>query len=294
MSNINYSIIIPHYNASELLDRCINSIPKRGDIQIIVVDDCSNNDVYQTVLEKYKSCEHVEIYQNEKNAGAGYSRNYGISKAIGKWLIFSDCDDYFTEEAFSSFDLFLNTDNDIVYFDSVINNQSELKKIQDRCAENIKKYISGKNKKLIKTNNWEPWGKLFSSNFIKRNKIEFHTVSVMNDAFFTIRANLLAKKIDMSLKRVYVYVIYANSISRQKSIEKSATRLQEILLINKEILSHKGYVFYTIDVFLPVLYFIRDFGIKNIARMKQIIKENGFHVGIPFYSLQQKIKRNMK
>ena len=39
---INYSIIIPHKNSPELLERCLNSIPERKDIEIIVVDDCSN------------------------------------------------------------------------------------------------------------------------------------------------------------------------------------------------------------------------------------------------------------
>jgi len=37
----NYSIIIPHYNIPELLMRCLKSIPKRDDIQVIVVDDGS-------------------------------------------------------------------------------------------------------------------------------------------------------------------------------------------------------------------------------------------------------------
>ena len=46
MANINYSIIIPHYNVPNLLLRCVRSIPVREDIQVIVVDDCSS---YQTV-----------------------------------------------------------------------------------------------------------------------------------------------------------------------------------------------------------------------------------------------------
>lgn len=75
---INYSIIIPHFNAKELLDRCINSIPKRNDIQIIIVDDYSSEDIYHSILEKYNLLENIEIYQNEKNLGAGFSRNYGI------------------------------------------------------------------------------------------------------------------------------------------------------------------------------------------------------------------------
>ena len=42
-TSINYSIIIPHKNIPELLVRCLNSIPEREDIQVIVVDDCSDD-----------------------------------------------------------------------------------------------------------------------------------------------------------------------------------------------------------------------------------------------------------
>ena len=51
MSNIKYSIIIPHYNTPELLLRCVTSIPERNDIQIIVVDDNSPDAIdYQNLF----------------------------------------------------------------------------------------------------------------------------------------------------------------------------------------------------------------------------------------------------
>ena len=40
-NTINYSIIIPHKNIPELLQRCLDSIPRRVDVQIFVVDDNS-------------------------------------------------------------------------------------------------------------------------------------------------------------------------------------------------------------------------------------------------------------
>lgn len=40
-----YSIIIPHYNIPDLLQRLLDSIPQREDIEIIVVDDNSSSDV---------------------------------------------------------------------------------------------------------------------------------------------------------------------------------------------------------------------------------------------------------
>ena len=48
---INYSIIIPHRNIPLLLRRCLDSIPRRMDIQIIVVDD--NSDPGQVDFEHF-------------------------------------------------------------------------------------------------------------------------------------------------------------------------------------------------------------------------------------------------
>ena len=42
---INYSVIIPHKNIPKLLQRCLDSIPVRDDLQVIVVDDNSDLDV---------------------------------------------------------------------------------------------------------------------------------------------------------------------------------------------------------------------------------------------------------
>lgn len=39
---INFSIIIPHKDIPDLLQRCLDSIPIRDDVQVIVVDDDSD------------------------------------------------------------------------------------------------------------------------------------------------------------------------------------------------------------------------------------------------------------
>ena len=46
---INYSIIIPHKNIPNLLQRCLDSIPNREDVQIIVVDDNSDPNIVDLI-----------------------------------------------------------------------------------------------------------------------------------------------------------------------------------------------------------------------------------------------------
>lgn len=113
---MNYSVIIPHKNCPELLARCIDSIPKRDDIEVVVVDD--NSDCILSVMEVVASRElqNLKLVCTEKDGGAGYARNIGLEQVSGKWLLFLDADDFFLEESFEHFDMYLNSECDMVYF----------------------------------------------------------------------------------------------------------------------------------------------------------------------------------
>ena len=91
------SILIPVYNQESLIERCINSIPKRDDIEIIVVDDCSTDNTLK-VLEKF---DNIKIIKNETNLGIGSTRNKLLDNASGDYIFFLDSDDYLYTEEFN-------------------------------------------------------------------------------------------------------------------------------------------------------------------------------------------------
>ena len=95
---INYSIIIPHKNIPYLLQRCIDSIPYRDDVQIIVIDD--NSDPTIVDFSNFPGCNRpqVEIYFTKDGRGAGYARNVGLQHVKEKWVLFADADDLFTDD----------------------------------------------------------------------------------------------------------------------------------------------------------------------------------------------------
>ena len=91
---INYSFIIPHHNSPKLLERCLDSIPQRNDIEIIVVDDNSDAD---KKAYSYRGDVRIINIDVEHTKGAGRARNYGMKEARGKWILFADCDDFYID-----------------------------------------------------------------------------------------------------------------------------------------------------------------------------------------------------
>lgn len=70
MSQIIYSILIPHKNTPDLLQYCLDSIPVRDDVQVIVVDDNSDADKVDFGHFPQWAGEHFEYYLTEEGRGA--------------------------------------------------------------------------------------------------------------------------------------------------------------------------------------------------------------------------------
>ena len=164
---INYSIIIPHKNIPHLLSRCLDSIPQREDIQIIVVDD-NSEEMYLGALSDLKRPDTEFIFTKESK-GAGYARNVGLKRAVGKWLLFADADDYYTDNFLNALDKYRDTDMDIVYFC--------IKSIPDSFCEhingNIRRYLNNKTtleEDHLRLEWWEPWNKLFRREYIMSDR----------------------------------------------------------------------------------------------------------------------------
>ena len=108
-----FSIIITCYNRQKLISRCIRSAlhqknVNRFDYEIIVVDDFS----FDKSLEKIEDFDSlIKIIKNKKNYGLAYSRNVGIKKAKGKFVVMLDSDDYLAENFLYITGLFLNSNN---------------------------------------------------------------------------------------------------------------------------------------------------------------------------------------
>ena len=192
---MDYTVIIPHYNSSILLERLLKSIPSNGQFQIIVVDDNSK-------IEEYKAIEALqfnfsfELYHNEGRY-AGGARNTGLKYATGKWIMFADADDYFTVDARCLIEQYLNSDYDIVFF-NVISKYSDTGEDAYRATHVqslIQKASSKNDLDVLRCCYTAPWGKMIKRQLIQENDIRFDEVIAGNDMMFSVLCGIKAKSI---------------------------------------------------------------------------------------------------
>jgi glycosyltransferase involved in cell wall biosynthesis len=91
------SIIIPIYNVEPYVERCLLSLEtqdiSQDEYEIICINDGSPDKSRDVVLRLQKEFSNI-ILIDQENQGVSHARNNGIRKAIGKYLLFIDPDDY--------------------------------------------------------------------------------------------------------------------------------------------------------------------------------------------------------
>lgn len=111
------SVIIPCYNQEKLVWKCLDSIPKRDDLEIIVINDGSTDRTFEA-LKKYRKERYKElkIISYDTNKGVSYARNQGLDMAKGTWVVMIDSDDYVFTDAFERIMDNWLLDEDMVYY----------------------------------------------------------------------------------------------------------------------------------------------------------------------------------
>lgn len=121
MSLITVSIIIPTYNRSKALQRCLTSLLNQTykEFEVLVCDDGSTDDTSLVVSQFF---DHLEIrYLRQENSGGPASpRNLGVANASGKYLAFLDSDDWWIPEKLEKSVNVLESGADFVYHDLYI------------------------------------------------------------------------------------------------------------------------------------------------------------------------------
>jgi glycosyltransferase involved in cell wall biosynthesis len=89
---LKYSIIVPVYNRPDEVDELLESLCSQTltDFEVVIVEDGSQKPC-KDVCDKFASILDLHYY-NKENSGPGQSRNYGVERAQGEYVIVLDSD----------------------------------------------------------------------------------------------------------------------------------------------------------------------------------------------------------
>lgn len=293
MTNINYTFIIPHYNIPDLLVRCIESIPNREDIQIVVVDDCSPN--FTHLKNKLSKLPHsnVELYTTAKGGSAGRARNIGIEHAKGKWISFIDADDLLSENAEYILDQNKDHTEDVMFFQSNSVMSNDLTQPSDRniFQYHFDCYFKYGNETLLRYEFDAPWGKFVKKSLIDNYRIRFDEVRYSNDTFFSAAIGVYADQIFVSKDIIYIVTERMGSLTanKMKTLDEwdirynSALRVQDFF--DSQSIKYRRYAFAD---FLYMMS-IRD---RNIFRSRFKALKTRNKVRYIYYYLRKAFRRS--
>lgn len=261
---INFSFIIPHKNTPELLQKCLDSIPRRDDVQIIVVDDNSDSDKVDFSGFPGINDPFVEVYLTKEGKGAGYARNVGLEHAVGKWLVFADADDFFNPSIAEAMDSFCDEHADVVFFlgNAIKLSDGSVSFRGEEMNRRVKLGLSsGDYSQALMFSS--PCKKFISHQLLLEHNITFHEVRWSNDVVFMAKVALYARTCMGSDLSIYCITESDNSLVKDPSIESQVVRLkeecEEVRLLRKH---------FSLDENMHYWLFMRWFG---IYKRKKII-----------------------
>ena len=97
------SVIVPAFNASDFIDRCLKSILNQSGVslEVVVVDDGSTDDTVEKASQHSYGDKPVTVLTGS-NEGPARARNRGVEAAHGKYITFADADDEVLADAYST------------------------------------------------------------------------------------------------------------------------------------------------------------------------------------------------
>lgn len=136
------SVIIPAYNAGKYISQCLESVLNQSlsTVEIICINDGSSDNTGE-ILDNYKN-EYLNLHviALSENQGSSKARQFGIESAHGKYIMFLDADDEYTEDACEkAYNAALGFNTDILQFGVKILPESDAPAQSVRWLENFMK-----------------------------------------------------------------------------------------------------------------------------------------------------------
>jgi glycosyltransferase involved in cell wall biosynthesis len=223
------SIIIPVYNVSACIERCLLSVMNQTfpDIEYILVNDATPDNSMEKVagiLNNYPGKE-VKIIHHLENKGLAAARNTGVKVATGDYVFFLDSDDEIVPDCIET--LVTLTDNRTVDF--VVGEIRIVGGKQKNFPQLLLQKGTYSGTDFIFTSflnrKWYEmvWNKLIKRSIFTEKNVWFEEGIVHEDTLWSFQFALAARTMVVTHVPTYYYHIQNNSITQNKSVKNIAS-----------------------------------------------------------------------
>ena len=246
------SVIIPFYNVEKYVAACLDSVLSQSysNLEVLCVDDCGQ-DGSRAIVDSYAAKDsRVKVLALDGNRGIGPARNAGMDAMTGEYFIFLDSDDMLAENALQNmYEALLRTGADIV--------TGRFEAFADEDLPDLHKSVASLNPTFalmkeadvqVTVQNYQRmldfsyavvWGKLFSSEYMRRKGIRFHNSRILHeDKGFWLKFIGSLPHVACIGELVTLYRIRPNSSMTNATKEQKAHRKQDIRLAVKDGIAH--------------------------------------------------------
>lgn len=195
--DITISLIIPVYNVSAYIERCLKSVIKQtyNHFECILVDDASPDDSIakcERMIAAYDGPIHFRILHHEHNKGLSAARNTGIDAATGNYILFIDSDDVISDDCVEKLmgPALKDQSIEMVFGGWMVFSDNEPLMLQPNFKRNklvlttkkeVRNYFFSPNNHFIAG----AWNKLVKRDFLIRHNLRFRPGQLWEDVLWT-------------------------------------------------------------------------------------------------------------
>lgn len=299
------SIIIPVYNTEKHLKKCFDSIinQNNSEIEVVIVNDGSTDNSEVIIKEYTSKYKDVFTYYKKDNTGVSDTRNFGVEKASGKYIMFLDSDDYIDKKLYDNIKKYIDEDIELIKYK--MQRVDENDKILEIVPGATFDKITGEEgfNKLYGTDVLldSPCVYIIKKDIFVRNNLKFKVGTEHEDFGLIPFVIVLAKSMVSTNFYGYYYVQSQGSLMRNENYKKTIKRVYDALghydnakeysqKINISKLTHDNImIYYTNAVILKA----RDLKEEERKKYLEELKKRKVFKNIKARNLKQMIKKIM-
>lgn len=234
-ANLVFTIIVPAYNVEKYIENCLDSLLNQeiSNYEIIIINDGSTDNTGRICDEYEKKYDKVTVLHKE-NTGVSDTRNLGMDKARGEYILFVDSDDSINNVLHEIEEITKTVNSDVICLDGrriVAGEEIGLftHNVEYRKVYNSRDYLLD----VLKDRpmRLEVTLYCYKRSFLNKHRLRFITGVYHEDNEFTPKMLLAAESIYCSGILFYNYYKREGSISVKKDQSKNSRDI--IFLCNK-------------------------------------------------------------